>query len=110
MQTVRCGQPLWKHEVQGVRAELWLTASVPNRRADACLSSGIKHVTTLTGTARTCAARKEHSGMIATTCGVPSVSCVTNTMKDTGMPLIKNAEFVARPEGNVAVDACRFTY
>ena len=67
-------------------------------------------MTTLTGMARTCVARKENSGMIATTFGVPSVSCVTITMKDTGMPLIKNVEFVARQEGNVAVDTCRFTY
>ena len=48
--------------------------------------------------------------MIAITFGVPSVYCVTITMKDTGMQLIKNAEFVAHPEGNVAVDACRFIY
>ena len=80
-----------------------------HRHASASPFKGIRHATTLTGTARTCAARKEHSGMIATTCGVPSVYCVTSTMKDTGMQLIKNAEFVAHPEGNVAVDACRFT-
>ena len=62
----------------------------------------------LTGTARTCAARKEHSGMIAITFGVPSVFYVTNIMKDIGMPLIKNVGCATPQEGNVAVDTCRY--
>ena len=55
-------------------------------------------------------ARKRYLEMIAITFGVPSVFYVTNIMKDIGMPLIKNVEFVARPEGNVVVDTCRFIY
>jgi len=96
--------------VQGVRAELWLTASVPNRHADACLSLETPPVITLTDTVRTCAARKEYLGMIVIICGVPNVSCVTSTMKVTGMQLIKNVGFATLQERNVAVDTCRFTY
>ena len=67
-------------------------------------------MTILTGMARTCVARKQYLEMIAITFGVPSVSCVTIIMKDTGMPLIKNVGCATPQEGNVAVDTCRFIY